>query len=273
MSNYFQTFLQATGIISQRSCPSTPQQNGVAERKNRHLLDMVRALLIESSIPSHFWCEALFTAAYLINQLPSPTLNNVSPFHKLFGHHPTYSHLRTFGCVCFVHLLSHERKKLTPQSIRCAFLGYSTTQKGYVCYDPNIRRIKISRNVVFFEKQSFFTQDTAVSPPVFSVLPNFSTDFSRYKPGLIYTRRQDAPITNLELPSPTTVSPSLLDPPPMTSNPSPDDHPPPVTLRRSSRAPRPPDRYGFSSHSSLSATLNSITIPSSYRQAMEHECW
>ena len=59
MSNEFQFFLQSHGIISQRSCPFTPQQNGVAERKNRHLLDVVRTLLLESCVPSHFWCEAL----------------------------------------------------------------------------------------------------------------------------------------------------------------------------------------------------------------------
>ena len=89
MSNAFQSFLQNEGILSQRSCPSTPQQNGVAERKNRHLLDVVRTLLLESSVPLRFWCEALSTAVHLINQSPSPTLYNVSPFYKLFGYSPS----------------------------------------------------------------------------------------------------------------------------------------------------------------------------------------
>ena len=99
MSNEFKVFLQSKGIISQRSCPSTPQQNGVVERKNRHLLDVVRTLLLESSVPSCFWCEALSTAVHLINHLPSPTTNHVSPFSKLFDHSPLYYDLRTFGCV------------------------------------------------------------------------------------------------------------------------------------------------------------------------------
>ena len=99
MFHEFQSFLQNQGIISQRSCPSTPQQNGVAERKNRHLLDVVRTLLLESFVPPHFWCEALSTAIHLINWLPSPILQNVSPFFKLFGHSPSYSDLHTFGCV------------------------------------------------------------------------------------------------------------------------------------------------------------------------------
>ena len=92
----FHSFLQNERIISQRSCPSTPQQNGVAERKNCHLLDVLRTLLLESSIPSHFLCEALYTNFHLINQLPSPTLHNVSPLFKLFGHSPSYFNLRTF---------------------------------------------------------------------------------------------------------------------------------------------------------------------------------
>ena len=108
MSNEFQVFLQSKGIISQRSCPSTPQQNGVAKRKNRHFLDVVRTLLFESSVPPCFWCEALSTAVHLINRLPSPTTNHVSPFSKLFDHSPLYCDLRIFGCVYFVHLPPHE---------------------------------------------------------------------------------------------------------------------------------------------------------------------
>ena len=108
MSNAFQSFLQNEGILSQHSCPSTPQQNGVAERKNCHLLDVVRTLLLESYVPLHFWCEALSTTVHLINRLPFPTLHNVSPFYK-FGYSPSYFNLRTFGCVCFVHLAPHER--------------------------------------------------------------------------------------------------------------------------------------------------------------------
>ena len=74
MSHDFQAFLQQKGIISQRSCPYTPQHNGMAERKNRHLLDMVRTLLLEASVPPRFWVEALSIAVYLINRLPSQQL-------------------------------------------------------------------------------------------------------------------------------------------------------------------------------------------------------
>ena len=149
LSTEFQTFLASKGIINQRSCLATPQQNGVAERKNRHLLDVVRSLLLESIVPSMFWVEALKTATYLINSLPSQVSHMESPYFRLFAKQPSYANLRVFSCVCFVHLPPHERHKLSGQSVRCAFLGYNVRQKGFVCYDPTLHCTCISRNVYF----------------------------------------------------------------------------------------------------------------------------
>ena len=129
--------------------------------------------MLESSIPLRFWCEALSTVVHLINWLHSPTLHNVSPLYKLFGYFPSYFNLRTFGCVCFVHLAPHERHKLTNQSVKCAFLGYAINKKSYVCYDLQHRRIRVSRNVVFFENQLFFPSYVAPSSSSFSFMPHF----------------------------------------------------------------------------------------------------
>ena len=225
MSHDFQAFLQKKGIISQRSCPYTPQHNGVAERKNRHLLDMVRTLLLEASVPPRFWVEALSTSVYMINRLPSQQLNFDSPYFRLFGMQPNYHMLHTFGCVFFVHLPSHERHKLTAQSVRCAFMGYSNTHKGFLCYDVVTNRLRVSRNVVFFEHEYYFQQKDLPSHGVF--LPSFddiSPSIERFKPGFVYQRRQ--PPSSQILPD--------LDPVPTSA-----------ALRRSNRISRPPDRYGF----------------------------
>jgi hypothetical protein len=96
---------------------------------NRHLLDIIKTLLLESFVPSKFWIEALSTAIYLINRLPSQVLNFDSPYYRLHNKSPSYHDLHTFGCVCFVHLPSHERHKLSAQSIKCVFLGYSILTK------------------------------------------------------------------------------------------------------------------------------------------------
>ena len=97
---------------------------------------MVRTLLLELFVPPCFLCETFSTSIHLINRLPSPMLNHVSYFFKLFGQSPLYPDLHTFSCVCFVHLSAYEQYKLIAQSVQCAFLGYAIPQKGYVCYDP-----------------------------------------------------------------------------------------------------------------------------------------
>lgn len=157
MSHAFQSFLQQKGILSQRSCPYTPQQNGVTERKNRHLLDVVHTLMLESSVPPRFWVEALSTVVYLINHLPSPTLHLDSPYSHLFGVPSYYNSLHVFGCICFVHLPPIKRHKLAAQFVHCAFLGYSNSHKGFVCYDTDANKLRISRNVIFFFKSIFLS--------------------------------------------------------------------------------------------------------------------
>ena len=127
----------------------------------------------------------------MINCLPSPTKNHVSSFSKLFGYSPLYSDLRTFGCVCFVHLSPPERHKLTTQSVKCVFLSYAIPHKGYVCYDPYASRIRVSRNVIFFENQYFFPSRVQLSSASVSLLPIFfesPTILEWFKPGFVYER-------------------------------------------------------------------------------------
>ncbi|RVW52205.1 Retrovirus-related Pol polyprotein from transposon TNT 1-94 [Vitis vinifera] len=104
------TYLQNHGIIHISSCVDTPQQNGVAERKNRHLLEVARCLMFSSNVPNYFWGEAILTATYLINRMPSRVLTFQSPrqlFLKQFPHtHAASSDLplKVFGCTAFVHV-------------------------------------------------------------------------------------------------------------------------------------------------------------------------
>ena len=84
----FLYFLDSHGTLPQRSCPYTFQQNGRAERKHRHILDVVRTILISASLPKRFWGEAALTAVYTINRIHSPTTHNKSPFELLYGQTP-----------------------------------------------------------------------------------------------------------------------------------------------------------------------------------------
>ncbi|RVW58891.1 Retrovirus-related Pol polyprotein from transposon RE1 [Vitis vinifera] len=117
------------------SCAHTPQQNGVAERKNRHLVETAH-----SSLPS----------------FPDQPLYFLPP--------------RVFGCTCFVHILTPGQDKLSAKAMKCLFLGYSRLQKGYRCYSLETHRYFISADVTFFEDSPFFST-TSESLPVSEVLP------------------------------------------------------------------------------------------------------
>jgi transposase InsO family protein len=99
----FSNFTNSKGITHQTSCVYTPQQNGISERKNHHLVEMTRALLFQNNVPKFFWSEAVLTAAYLINKLPSVNLKFKSPLEILYGRKINIYHLRIFRCVCYVH--------------------------------------------------------------------------------------------------------------------------------------------------------------------------
>ena len=152
----FTSILHQFGIVSHSSCAGTSQQNGRAERKLRHILDVVRATTISASTPSQFWEEDVLTDIYTINRCPSPIVQNQTPYDMLFGSSPFYDLLKVFGCVCFILLHDHERNKLQSHSRLCCFLGYGIGKKGYRCYDPIRKRLCVSRDVIFWEHKMFY---------------------------------------------------------------------------------------------------------------------
>jgi len=117
--------MTANGILYQSSCHYTPQQNGVVERKNRHLIETAWTLLLHANLPPKFWGDVL-TACYLINRMPSSALQDQIPHSFLFPTQLFYSiPLRVFGCICFVHSFSPGQDNLAAKSLKCIFLGYS----------------------------------------------------------------------------------------------------------------------------------------------------
>lgn len=157
-SKSFKQFLNQHGIVHQTSCPYTPQQNGVAERKNRHLMEVARAMMFHTNVPKRFWGDAVVTACYLINRIPTRILQDSSPFEVLNQTNPSLDHLRVFGCVWFVLVPGEQRNKLDVKSTKGMFIGYSIDQKGYKCYIPETRRVLISRDVKFVENKGFYEE-------------------------------------------------------------------------------------------------------------------
>ena len=138
------------GIIHQSSCPHTPQQNGVVERKHRHIMETARAIRFQGHIPIKFWGECVLAAVHIINRIPSTVLDNKSPFEMMFSKSPDLSYMRIIGCLCHATKLLRT-DKFGPRAIRSVFMGYSTTQKGYKLYDLENKVLFISRDVVFTE--------------------------------------------------------------------------------------------------------------------------
>ncbi|KAK2966731.1 hypothetical protein RJ640_024398 [Escallonia rubra] len=151
-------YMNQHGILHQSSCTDTPAQNGVAERKNRHLLETARALLFQMKVPKPFWADAISTACFLINRMPSTVLHGDVPYSVLFPTKPLFPvEPRIFGSTCFVRDVRPHLTKLDPKALKCVFLGYSRLQKGYRCYSPDLHKYLVSTDVVFSEHSQFFS--------------------------------------------------------------------------------------------------------------------
>ncbi|XP_071700073.1 uncharacterized protein [Rutidosis leptorrhynchoides] len=111
-------FVKNKGIIHQTSCPYTPQQNGVVERKHRHMLNVARSLMFQGGLPLYLWSECVLTACYLINRLPTVVLDGMCPYELVFNCEPNLSHIKTFGCLCFSNILN-EKDKFESRSEKC----------------------------------------------------------------------------------------------------------------------------------------------------------
>lgn len=157
-SKEFERFLKSEGIRHETTIPKTPEQNGVAERMNRSLLEMIRSMLHKMS--RGFWAEALSTAVYLKNRSPAAAVPGKTPYEALHGHAPNVENLRVFGSTCYSHVPRDERKKIDPKSRRCLFLGYGDTVKGYRLYDEGKKRVIHSRDVCFEEDKRVVIETT-----------------------------------------------------------------------------------------------------------------
>ena len=149
-NDVFDKYCKSEGIPRHHTVRKTPQQNGVAERMNRTLLDKSGCMLFSAGLPKNFWGEAVVTAAYLVNRSPSSAIEFKTPEEVWTGKTPDISHLRVFGCSAYAH---QKEGKLDPRAVKCVFLGFPEGTKGYRLWLKGDRGFKTinSRDVVFHE--------------------------------------------------------------------------------------------------------------------------
>ena len=150
LSHEFSNHLKSCGIVSQLTPPGTPQRNGVSERRNRTLLDMVRSMMSQSDLPLSFWGYALEIAAHTLNRVPSKYVVK-TPYEMWNGKSPKLSFLKIWGCDAFVKRLQSD--KLTPKSDKCIFVGYPKETLGYYFYNQEEGKVFVARSGVFLEKE------------------------------------------------------------------------------------------------------------------------
>ena len=151
ISNNFIKYCAEKGIVHELTSPYSPEQNGVAERLNRTIMESARSMIYHAGLPLEFWAEACNAAVYIHNRSPTTCLKNETPYECLFGKKPDISHLRVLGCKCYVHIPNSNRQKLDQKSYEAIFIGYPDGTKGYKVYDIAKNRFMISRDVTFFE--------------------------------------------------------------------------------------------------------------------------
>nr|GFB41747.1 retrovirus-related Pol polyprotein from transposon TNT 1-94 [Tanacetum cinerariifolium] len=114
--------------------PYTPQSNGVSERRNRTLLNMVRSMMSLITLPLSFWDYALETATRILNMVPTKKVDK-TPYELWHGKVPNLSYLKVWGCEA--HVKRHTAVKLKQRSIKCNFIGYPKETMGYYFYYPS----------------------------------------------------------------------------------------------------------------------------------------
>ena len=239
LSIEFFDHLRDCGIVSQLTPPRTPQLNGVAERRNRTLLDMVRSMMSRATLPMSFWGYALETAAHILNLVPTKKVSK-TPHEMWKGKSPSLGHIKIWGCEVYVR--KETQDKLDNRSEKCLFVGYPQESFGYLFYRPAENVVFVARRGMFLEREMISKEDSG----------------SKIDLEEIQESNNEEPIVNTEVQQEveTPVVPDDIS----------------LPLRRTSRVSNPPQfYYGYhvEEEDKISdSTLIDLDEPANYKEAM-----
>ncbi|GAU47337.1 hypothetical protein TSUD_101250, partial [Trifolium subterraneum] len=152
-SKEFENYCKDQCIIHEVTTPCTPQHNGLAERRNRSILDMARSMVKQKGLPHRFPGEAVSTAVYILNRSPTKNLKDKVPEEVWSKCKPSVTHFKVFGSLSYKNVPDARRKKLDDKSEPMIFVGYHTG--AYRLYNPTSDKIEISRDVKVLENESW----------------------------------------------------------------------------------------------------------------------
>lgn len=250
------------------SCPYTPEQNGVVERKHRHLVELALATMSQAFIPTDYWDHIFESVVFIINRLPSSVLDFTSPYELLFKNAPDYSFFKVLGCLCYPWLRPYAHNKLELRSIPCVFLGYSSLHKGYKCLHLPTNRIYISRHVIFHETTYPFASLSSSEPSPLSSSPP--------PPHILTILPSSLPLQPISSPpSPPPPSPHNSVPTPLTSfSPLPLLSPPPPTHHMTTRTKdRTRQTRTFPDFVTYTSAALDVSEPTCFTEANKNPEW
>ncbi|KAG8479260.1 hypothetical protein CXB51_029862 [Gossypium anomalum] len=242
--------------------PFSALQNGIAERKHRHLLKIARTLRFQSNVPLKFWGDCILAACYIINRLLSSVLAWRTPFELLYKKPPDFSHFRVFGCLCFA-VKPHNSDKFSSRSLPSVFLGYSPSKKGYILFCLDSQNFFVSHNVHFVEDVFPFKSSSSEFPVLFPPTPDIlDLDFL-----IILTPTPPTSASPHHVPTSVSTSPPLICP-----------TLPIVEPRRSGRTLKPPSWlkdfiHPYQSPSSPGASSSNSAMQEEIRALESNHTW
>lgn len=263
LSHEFDHHLKNCGIVTQLSTPGTPQLNGVSERRNRTLLDMVRSMMSFADLPLSFWGYALTTAVLTLNRTPSRTVDK-TPYEIWTGKIPKLSFLKIWGCEAYVKRLQTE--KLAPKSDKCYFIGYPKGSFGYYFYNPTQQKVFVARDSVFLEREFFSNKSSG---------RNIHLEIVQDDEEQQTQQQEDMDDVDDEMITFEGLGPQIIQEPEQEDLQTVMNHvPDPVVeqvepTRRSERPRVQPRRYDdFILNESLDVLMLELSEPSTYKQAV-----
>src|SRR5437773_7068442 len=236
--------LKGSGIIHETTAPYSPDQNGVAERANRTIMERVKAIIAESKLDKRLWMEIVDTVVYLKNRSPTSAVAT-TPYELWHGVKPNLSHLKVIGSTAYVHIPKEKRTKLDTYSHKGILVGYGGTNQ-YKVWDLTKNDVVVSRDVVFIEGKP-----VNQTPAVYVEEPRIMHD------SITVLSRPPREEPQQQIPTPP---PSEHPDPEPESDPEPEAIDPRILLQESTRnEPREPEASGATQRSSARPNKGTIT--------------